>query len=52
MITRLDKLPYAIDPLDSLVWNPSIGWGIKGVEVTQAVQYYDSAAHLTGGPPA
>ena len=28
-------------------WPPWFGWGIRGVEVTQAVQYYESARHLT-----
>ena len=26
---------------------PWLGWGIHGVEVTQAIQYYESARHLT-----
>lgn len=32
---------------DILLRWPWLGWGIKGVEVTQAVQYYESARHLT-----
>src|SRR5829696_7692637 len=29
-----------------LKW-PWLGWGIQGVEVTQAIQHYESARHLT-----
>ena len=32
---------------DLVLRYPWIGWGIHGVEVTQAVQYYESARHLT-----
>lgn len=32
---------------DVLLRWPWLGWGIDGVEVTQAVQYYKSAQHLT-----
>jgi hypothetical protein len=30
-----------------LIIDPWRGWGIQGVEVTQGVQYYESARHLT-----
>ena len=44
----LDPRLQEID-LDDLVlrWPPWLGFGIRGVEVTQAVQYYDSDEHLT-----
>lgn len=32
---------------DILVKWPWLGWGIRGVEVTQGLQYYESARHLT-----
>jgi hypothetical protein len=44
---RSDTILREIDPdLVHVKW-PWFGWGIHGVEVTQAVQYYESARHLT-----
>ncbi|HTE65793.1 MAG TPA: hypothetical protein VK736_06005, partial [Candidatus Binatia bacterium] len=38
---------HEFDRDDLLVKWPWLGFGIQGVEVTQAVQYYQSARHLT-----
>jgi hypothetical protein len=43
---RSDTILREIDPDVFVKW-PWLGWGINGVEVTQAVQYYESARHLT-----
>ncbi len=43
----LDTILREIDRNDLLIKWPWLGWGIHGVEVTQAVQYYESARHLT-----
>ncbi|MGH2429911.1 MAG: hypothetical protein ACRDGV_13705 [Candidatus Limnocylindria bacterium] len=44
---RFDTILREIDRTDLFVRYPWIGWGIHGVEVTQGVQYYESARHLT-----
>lgn len=44
---HFDTILREIDRNDLLVKWPWLGWGIHGVEVTQAVQYYESARHLT-----
>jgi hypothetical protein len=42
-----DTILREIDRNDLVTRWPWLGWGIQGVEVTQAVQYYESARHLT-----
>ncbi len=42
-----DTILREFDRNDLLTKLPWLGWGIHGVEVTQAVQYYESARHLT-----
>ncbi|HEX9351707.1 MAG TPA: hypothetical protein VF877_10595 [Gaiellaceae bacterium] len=44
---RLDTVLREFDPGDLVARWPWLGWGIHGVEVTQAIQYYESARHLT-----
>jgi hypothetical protein len=43
----LDRILRELNLSDLLIKWPWLGWGIRGVEVTQAVQYYESARHLT-----
>ena len=43
----IDTILREINRDDLLVALPRLGFGIRGVEVTQAVQYYASASHLT-----
>lgn len=43
----LDSILREVDLSDLVVKYPWLGWGIHGVEVTQAIQYYESARHLT-----
>jgi hypothetical protein len=43
----IDTILREVDRGDLLAKHPSLGWGIRGVEVSQAVQYYESARHLT-----
>jgi hypothetical protein len=43
----LDSILHEFDPSDLVIKWPWLGWGIRGVEVTQAIQYYESARHLT-----
>jgi len=43
----IDSILSEVNRDDLVVGWPWRGWGIKGVEVTQAVQYYESARHLT-----
>ena len=43
----IDVLRRDLEIHDVLLRWPWAGWGIHGVEVTQAVQYYDSERHLT-----
>lgn len=44
---RADTILREFDRDDLLIKWPWLGFGIQGVEVTQAVQYYESARHLT-----
>ncbi len=44
---RFDTILREIDLDDLVIKWPGLGFGIRGVEVTQAVQYYESARHLT-----
>jgi hypothetical protein len=44
---RTDTILREFDPTDIVVKWPWLGWGIHGVEVTQAIQYYESSRHLT-----
>src|SRR5215210_5256744 len=44
---RTDTILREVNRDDLLIRYPWLGWGIQGVEVTQAVQYYESARHLT-----
>jgi hypothetical protein len=44
---QLDSILRQIDLSDLVFKWPWLGWGIRGVEVTQAIQYYESARHLT-----
>lgn len=43
----LDTILRELDRDDVFVKWPWLDWGIHGVEVTQAIQYYESARHLT-----
>ncbi|MDQ3669004.1 MAG: hypothetical protein M3377_01795 [Actinomycetota bacterium] len=45
--SRTETILREIDRDDLVTRLPWLGWGIRGVEVTQAVQYYESARHLT-----
>jgi hypothetical protein len=44
---QLDSILRQFDLSDLVFKWPWLGWGIRGVEVTQAIQYYESARHLT-----
>ena len=44
---RSDTILRELDRTDLVTKWPWLGWGIQGVEVTQGVQYYESARHLT-----
>ncbi len=47
-MSQMDTIFRELDRDDIFVkWPPWLGWGIRGVEVTQGVQYYESQRHLT-----
>ena len=52
-----DSILRDIDRIDLVAKYPWLGWGIRGIEVTQGIQYYESSVAVgTGlrfglGPP-
>ena len=47
ILPKFDPSDLGVDPGDFVVKWQLMPWGIRGVEVTQAIQYYESARHLT-----
>jgi hypothetical protein len=43
----IDRVLRDLEFSDLVFKWPWLGWGIEGVEVTQGIQYYESARHLT-----